>query len=415
MHLALGLERFEQGGAKRIPTKSRVMIPASQLRSEEYQQEQQFSDCCQSHRTKLEAEMYAITHDIFSPHRGRNFQDVHLFLSRTNSWPDGQSVRIFDLQCASEEAHVTVGQFGPTSNGDGLGGSANLAVWKGHMRFLYPSADTEPTAWRDWESQIHEAITKERRSWIDELPNDTDVKQPIDLYPCKLCTKRCRPAIQDLGIASGTKKDGSQATEVNQWWLRENPWAGLTNNRECMESDWPTCNLEWRDEADPTDRVRQLFGGICSEFDMSKMRDLTVRGDEIIAECGSLYGAMCQVQEFQIREMATQAEFVTKYAHLFPTSATDMISVLTNGVVGYYQWSVPVPPTPRGLPYKITDAEQTSTILPELREDIARRRLFLCTTRMVGLDERLESTPTTTVERKTRIDRSVRIDALSPI
>lgn len=99
---------------------------------------------------------------------------------------------------------------------------------------------------------------------------------------------------------------------------------------------------------------------------MSKIRDLAVRGDEIIAECGSLYGALCQVQELQIRKMSTQAEFATKYAHLFSTLAPDMISVLANGVVGYYQGNAPIHPRTRGLPYRIADVDQTSMILPKL-------------------------------------------------
>ena len=77
--LALVSEWFPQGRAKRIPTKSRVMSLASQLRSGAYQNAQQFPERCHLPRTKLEAKMYSTTHDITSPRPGWNFRGMHLF------------------------------------------------------------------------------------------------------------------------------------------------------------------------------------------------------------------------------------------------------------------------------------------------------------------------------------------------
>ena len=90
--------------------------------------------------------MYSIARDVMSPHHGRNFQDMHLFLSHTRSRPGDRAIRISDLQPAIEKTHLAVYQFGPASNGVGLEGCINLMVWKGHMRFRYPSSDTKPTA-----------------------------------------------------------------------------------------------------------------------------------------------------------------------------------------------------------------------------------------------------------------------------
>ena len=104
--------------------------------------------------------MYSITHDITALRHDRDFQDMHLPLPHTRSWPENRAIRISDLQPTSDATHVMVYQFGPTINGVGMGGSLNLMVWLGHMRFLYPSPYTKRTAWRDWQSHVHEVVAK---------------------------------------------------------------------------------------------------------------------------------------------------------------------------------------------------------------------------------------------------------------
>ena len=84
VHLALGLEWASQGFPRRVPTKSRVMILASQLRKVEYQQAQMFMGKCPWPTTRNGAKIPPIAHDVMTSHHDRGFRDIHVFSLERN-------------------------------------------------------------------------------------------------------------------------------------------------------------------------------------------------------------------------------------------------------------------------------------------------------------------------------------------
>ena len=180
-----------------------MALDTPQLRCEEYQQAQTFVGKHDYPQTSGEAKLYSIAHDIMSAHHDRNFQDLHLLYSSTQGWPMEHVLRIFDLEQVDGTARALVYQFGPADTVCNLDEIINLAVWRGHMRFLYPPSTTRPTAWRDWEGQVNQIAKQEWCSWSERMGRDRTSQQVIDLYPCRICAKPCRFNINEKMVRLG--------------------------------------------------------------------------------------------------------------------------------------------------------------------------------------------------------------------
>ena len=76
-----------------------------------------------------------------------------------------------------------------------------------------------------------------------------------------------------------------------------------------------------------------------------------------------------------------------------PPNADELIDVLQNGVCAVYDGHPPAPPRKRGLPYKLKDAGNTELILTKLWKDVVNKRIFVCSTRTINLNEQIEATP----------------------
>ena len=198
VHMALGIEWITQGRPRRIPDKNMVMIVASQVRSAEYQQSQEFMTRCSQPRSESSAKLFSLAHDVMTASHDRNFQDIHLFLDGLDMGMHRQVVRIFDLEWRGNHTTINVHQFGDMDQQIGLDMSINLIVWRGHMRFLLPSADTRPTSWRDWQKKVSSVIIHDWAPWHQVLAEDTEQPRLIPLRPCSTCFKLCRFALPGL-------------------------------------------------------------------------------------------------------------------------------------------------------------------------------------------------------------------------
>ena len=204
------------------------MALAAQLRCAEYQQAQSFVEKHEYPKTKGEEKLYSIAHDITSAHHDRNFQDVHLFYTSTQGWPLKQVLRIFDLEQADGTTRALIYQFGPTAATCNPDMSINMAVWRGQMRFLYPSSHTRPTSWRDWAEQASQIVSHAWCSWSEWLKQDQSPHQFIDLQPCQICSRRCRLNANEKDGTAGTPLPIPYMESRLPWWRKTNPWYGLT-------------------------------------------------------------------------------------------------------------------------------------------------------------------------------------------
>ena len=75
------------------------------------------------------------------------------------------------------------------------------------------------------------------------------------------------------------------------------------------------------------------------------------------------------------------------------------------GVTATYSGSPKIPPRRRGLRYKLKDVDRAGLIPNKLRREIIWKRMFLCNTKMISLEESIEATPTTAVGKKILIDQ----------
>ena len=129
-NIALGLGRLGQNRRKQTPNKTRVMARASQLRREEYQQAQKFTEQRTYPQAKMEAILYSIPRDTTSPRHAPNFQDINLPLDSTREWSRERLHMVFVLTGVGGATRAAGYQFGPTNSSLTLSESANLDVWR---------------------------------------------------------------------------------------------------------------------------------------------------------------------------------------------------------------------------------------------------------------------------------------------
>ena len=110
--------------------------------------------------------------------------------------------------------------------------------------------------------------------------------------------------------------------------------------------------------------------------------------------------------------MRPQVEFAQHYRYLFSSSADDLPRALTVGATDEYSGDEPAPPRTRGPPYRMDDADNTLLIMSKLLKDVAERRMFTRAANVIGLDERIEATHTTTAEKQNP-DRPISADRRS--
>ena len=198
VHMALGLEWMAQGGPRRIPEKNRAMEVATQIRSAEYQQAQEFMMGRSLPYSKVTVKLFSLAHDAMTSNHDRNFHDIHLFLAGLGMGLHQHVVRIFDLEWRDNQATINVHQLGDLDQQTGLDASINLIALRGHVRFLLPSSDTRPTSWRDWQQQVGNVIVHEWIPWQSVLADDDEKPRVIHLYPCSTCYKMRRSILPEL-------------------------------------------------------------------------------------------------------------------------------------------------------------------------------------------------------------------------
>ena len=76
-----------------------------------------------------------------------------------------------------------------------------------------------------------------------------------------------------------------------------------------------------------------------------------------------------------------------------------------------YDKGVGISPRLRGLPYNLTSHAPTGLVAQKVWNGVRSRRIFVRSTEKVLPDTPIEATPTTTAEKKTRIERRSQVAA----
>ena len=104
-------------------------------------------------------------------------------------------------------------QFGGPEQQTGMEMRIDLLVWRGHMRFLFPSTDTRPTSWRGRAQQVGEITIHEWPPWADTRSNDNEKPTGVDIYPCETCFKLRRFAPPGLQSQEADSAGGIQSIQ----------------------------------------------------------------------------------------------------------------------------------------------------------------------------------------------------------
>lgn len=101
------------------------------------------------------------------------------------------TLRIIDIEQTGETFMVSMHIFGPNTDKE-ISTDTTLCVWKEHMRFLIPSAETTPKSWLTWQQYFHNVHTYEWNEWEDELEKDESPLVAHVLEPCRICNQKVR-------------------------------------------------------------------------------------------------------------------------------------------------------------------------------------------------------------------------------
>ena len=182
--LALGMEWMAQGRRRGITDKTRVTTLDAQLRSAEYQKAQEFMTRCTRPYSKITAKLFSLAHDVMPPNVDRNSHGFHLFFAGMELTLHKHAVRVFDLEWRGNHTAINAHQHGGPEQRIDLDTVINLIVWRGHMGFLLPSSDTQPTSWRDWQQQVDHVTVDEWGPWDSAMDGDKEESPTVPLYPC---------------------------------------------------------------------------------------------------------------------------------------------------------------------------------------------------------------------------------------
>ena len=95
-----------------------------------------------------------------------------------------------------------------------------------------------------------------------------------------------------------------------------------------------------------------------------------------------------------------QRRFAEKHAYMFPELADQMTQILHRGALAEYDCGTPTNPRTRGQPYSVNGEANSRHILSKLRKGVYNRRMFMCAAEAISESEYIETTPTTTAEKK---------------
>lgn len=84
-------------------------------------------------------------------------------------------------------------------------------------------------------------------------------------------------------------------------------------------------------------------------FKSPQVADLAEKGDDLIAEQGGLYHAICGAQGKEMELLEPQTRFVEQHAYLFPHMVEQLIQVLQMGVLAQYDGGAPRNPRTMGI------------------------------------------------------------------
>ena len=202
-HLAASYEWKEQNFRKRVPNRTRIDSLAAQLRQVEYQKGAQCVAMTKHPHTRREYEMWSQAHDVMTPNHDRAFRAVPLFLQRGLGRIKDMTLRIIiDIEQTGQTDVVNMHIFWPNTDKK-ISTDMTLCVWKEHMRFLIPSAETPPKSLLAWQHCFHSVHTYERIEWNDELEKDESPPATHVLEPCRICNQKVRIPHRNISNPAG--------------------------------------------------------------------------------------------------------------------------------------------------------------------------------------------------------------------
>lgn len=116
-----------------------------------------------------------------------------------------------------------------------------------------------------------------------------------------------------------------------------------------------------------------------------------------------------------LRQMGTQVAYAIQHITVIPDQFPWITENLTHGAPADYGCGIPRIPPIRGLPYHPSNADRFQYISQNSRNDIHAANLFVRPIDAITDAAPIEATPTTTVEKETRIGQSSSLDVLLPI
>ena len=154
---------------------------------------------------------------------------------------------------------------------------------------------------------------------------------------------------------------------------------------------------DWRNTAEPGNLVHRYFEIGQQEFSREAAENLAQKGDDLIAEYGSLHMALRAVQENKMREQHELVSNAQKHLCGNPELQADIIELHRIGAIPKYRAPTPDTFRVRGLPHNMSEEPY---IVEKLWDLVSQGKMFVCTSLGIPVCNLYMVSPSTTVPKK---------------
>ena len=395
--LAAGLANLARGQERFLPSASRVLQMAGELRQIEWHSAQEYASSPGKGFSNNEKMVHSLCHDVLSPNHDRDYRSLSLLLSGYFR-EQNVIIRVFDIPkslCGETALHINVfgdmNSTGPTF--------VNVMAYAGHMRWLRNTGETTAAVERDWLSVLGDFVTVFPWLSIDSVVDrDRSDVNRAPFIARRQCNRKEKAPLAPTSFY--------QSTKLTDLWRKTLVVEGKRTGGY-PELDplvygeinpvFPITDKEWRGSVPISPETMTFVRNTRKEFTLSGLVSTANDGNLLIKTAGPLQSACRSFQEFFMQQQAHLVDNANLHLHNNPELCSDLAEIHRLGAIPKYRG--PTPPVDRvlGLPHNPSDARLMMT---KLWSYVSEWKMLVSTQEGLPADTRFLCPPSTTASKK---------------
>ena len=396
--LSAGLVSMTKGQERFLPSASRVLAMACDLRLHEWNAAQPYVNSTGADFSNNGKMVHSLRHDVVNPHHDRDYRAMALFLCGFFQ-EENVVVRVFDILkslCGETVLQINVfGEFSESTEHIFL----DVLAYSGHMRWLRSSGETTPAVARDWLIALGDFASIYPWQTIEAtLDRDRTEVSKSTFLACRQCHRKEKAPLAPTTFYQSYKltPNWSKAMVIESKRTGGYPSAdpikfGVVNE------EFPISDRDWRGSVPVVSETLNFISKARSPFSYESIIESARAGDQLISKVGSLRDACRSSQEHFMRQQAELVRNAREHLSESPELTEDIAEIHHLGAIPRFRGQTPPVKRVRGLPHNPTETELMAT---KLWQYAVEGKMFICTTDGIPEGTRYLCSPSTTVAEK---------------